>query len=300
MIKGALPQIYLVEDTDLTVLAYELHIFPGDFLRECEFNLRSLITSTGTDAIAIMSKNHLWLSDAMFAYYSTADLHQMLFTTEYIGARAFLFHTERRENGHLFGDMLMMDLDTLRRDVKKNILYPTGVQIETKDGVRDPVSLEKWNAMEPYEKQALKSWGFTYDPEQFLAWQGHYSEMLRCWKENAFSYAAQDLEEKLNYQYMESAEHPDMDKYRIPLGTAKQMLLYGEAPVYRLLPNGSEKIAPIAAVTTGLWFQHYRAFAIAPEDLGALDKVVHREVARLTGNRPVLHTVQGHGSDHER
>ena len=77
-----LPQIYLIRDTDLTTFAYELHIFPGDFLRESEFNMRSLMTNTGADSIAIMGKNHLWISDAVFAYCSTGDLHQMIFTTD--------------------------------------------------------------------------------------------------------------------------------------------------------------------------------------------------------------------------
>ncbi len=67
------------------------------------------------------------------------------------------------------------------------------------------------------------------------------------------------------------------------------MLLYDEAPVYRLLPAGSEKIAPIAAVSTGLWYENYREFAIVPEDLGALDKLIRRETDRLTGNLPQLY-----------
>lgn len=116
MNQEPLPQIHLIRDTDLSVFAYELHIFAGDFLRECEFNMRSLATNTGADFIAIMGKNHMWLSDALFAYCSTADLHQMISTTEFIGARAFLFHTDRREGGHLYGDLLMMDLDTLQQD----------------------------------------------------------------------------------------------------------------------------------------------------------------------------------------
>ena len=144
MDQEPLPQIHLIRDTDLSVFAYELHIFAGDFLRECEFNMRSLATNAGADSIAIMGKNHMWLSDALFAY-------------------------------------------------------------------------------------------------------------------------------------------------RIPQGTAKQMLLYDEAPVYRLLPSGSEKIAPIAAVSTGLWYENYREFAIAPEDLGALDKLIRRETDQITGNLPQLH-----------
>ena len=141
MNQEPLPQIHLIRDTDLSVFAYELHIFAGDFLRECEFNMRSLATNTGADSIAIMGKNHMWLSDALFAYCSTADLHQMILTTEFIGARAFLFHTDRSEGGHLYGDVLMMDLDTLRQDIKRNILYPCGVNIERKDGSAATVSL---------------------------------------------------------------------------------------------------------------------------------------------------------------
>lgn len=68
MNQEPLPQIHLIRDTDLSIFAYELHIFAGDFLRECEFNMRSLATNTGADSIAIMGKNHMWLSDALFAY----------------------------------------------------------------------------------------------------------------------------------------------------------------------------------------------------------------------------------------
>ena len=56
MNQEPLPQIHLIRDTDLSVFAYELHIFAGDFLRECEFNMRSLATNTGADSIAIMGK----------------------------------------------------------------------------------------------------------------------------------------------------------------------------------------------------------------------------------------------------
>ncbi len=47
MDQEPLPQIHLIRDTDLSVFAYELHIFAGDFLRECEFNMRSLATNAG-------------------------------------------------------------------------------------------------------------------------------------------------------------------------------------------------------------------------------------------------------------
>lgn len=47
MNQEPLPQIHLIRDTDLSVFAYELHIFAGDFLRECEFQNEILSQSMG-------------------------------------------------------------------------------------------------------------------------------------------------------------------------------------------------------------------------------------------------------------
>ena len=165
MKDDALPQIHLVRDTDLGVFAYELHILAGDFLRESELNMRSLATNTRPDSIAIMGKNHIWLADALSAYYPTGELYRMAAMTEYPGARAFLFHTERKEDGRLYGDVLMTDLDTLRQDIERNTLYPYGVNMEYRDGTKAEAGIEKWEAMELCEKDALKTWHYLYAPE---------------------------------------------------------------------------------------------------------------------------------------
>ena len=284
MKQEPLPQIHLVHDTDLGIFAYELHILAGDFQRESEFNLRSLAANTGPDSIAVMGKKHIWLADALSAYYPTGELYRMAAMTEYPGARAFLFHTERKEGGRLYGDVLMMDLDTLRQDIERNTLYPYGVSMEYRDGTKAEAGIEKWESMELCEKDALKTWRYLYAQEQVTEWQYRYSNRFSQWKEQAFSYMPQDLEERLNVEYMEAAQNPDMDMYRIPLGTAKQMLLDG-GPVYRLFPGGPEKLLPIAAVT-GLWYENYREFAVRPEDLGAVDRLVRRETDRIMGIRP--------------
>ena len=298
MKQEPLPQIHLVRDTDLGVFAYELHILAGDFLENSEFNLHTLAANTGPDSIAVMGKKHMWLSDALLAYCPSAELYRMAAMTEYPAARAFLFHTERREDGRPYGDVLMMDLDTLRQDIERNTLYPYGVSMEYRDGTKAEAGIEKWESMELCEKDALKTWRYLYAPEQVTEWQYRYSNRFSQWKEQAFSYMPQDLEERLNVEYMEEAQNPDTDMYRIPLGTAKQMLLDG-GPVYRLFPGGPEKVPPIAAVT-GLWYENYREFAVTPEDLGALDRLVRRETDRLMGIHTQLNKIQGRRPSPER
>ena len=85
MKQEPLPQIYHVKDTDIPRFAYMLHVLAGDFLRESEFNMRTLATEVQPDTIAIMGKNHMWLHDALAAYRTTADLHQMIFTRKTSG-----------------------------------------------------------------------------------------------------------------------------------------------------------------------------------------------------------------------
>lgn len=56
MKQEPLPQIYHVKDTDIPRFAYMLHVLAGDFLRESEFNMRTLATEVQPDTIAIMGK----------------------------------------------------------------------------------------------------------------------------------------------------------------------------------------------------------------------------------------------------
>lgn len=105
--------------------------------------------------ITANQKRYLSFASVGHIYCSTADLHQMIFTTEYIGAKAFLFHADRKEDDHLYGDALMMDLDTLRQDVKHNILYSFKVNIAPKEGCAIMVSLEKWQTYENYREFAI-------------------------------------------------------------------------------------------------------------------------------------------------
>lgn len=302
MKQESLPQIHLVRDVDLAEFAYKLHIFAGDYLGESEHNLRSLAANTGADSIAVMGERHMRLSDALLAYRPTSELYRMAATTEYPGARAFLFHAERTEGGRLFGDVLMMDLGTLRQEIGKNTLYPYGVGMVYRDGTKAEADIEKWEAMELCEKDTLKSWQYLYAPEQATEWQHYYSGKFSQWKEQAFSFMEQDLEERLNMGYMEAAQNPDMDMYRIPLETAKQMLLNGDGPVCRLLPGGAEELAPLTAITTGLWYMDYREFAVAPENLGGIDRLVRRETDRLAGRiqRPKEQPGQGHKKEEKR
>ncbi len=294
MKKEQIQRIHLVRGADLAEFAYKIHILAGDFLQGSEANLRSLVENGGTDLIAVMGERHVLLSDAVSAYLPTAELNRMAAAEEYPKARAFLFHVGRKDVGRLYGDIVMTGLDTLRQDIRKNALYPYGVSMVYRDGAEAEADIEKWEAMELCEKDALKSWRYLYDPEQMAEWRRCYSERFSQWRKQAAPCAEQDLMERLNTEYMLAAENPDMGMYRIPLETADQLLLNGDCPVYRLLPGGAKELSPVTAVTTGLRNTDYREFAIAREGLEKLKHLTYRETDRIAGR--VLRS-RGSGED---
>ena len=57
--------------------------------------------------------------------------------------------------------------------------------------------------------------------------------------------------------------------------------MYGDAPVFRLLPGDIEQVKPIMAIKTGLWYSAYREFAIAPKNWAGMERACSREAQKI-------------------
>lgn len=282
--------LYGVQNTDITDFVYKLHALAGDYLRDAEYNLHALDNEACADFVVLMSDQSIRLEDAAFAYQKGMDLNQSLFTSEYRNERAFLLQVEHREVGRAYGDVLLLDCDTLRRDVSAHAISPVDVTATGKDGTEASMSFEKWASLELYEKDALQSWVYRFAPEDRKALGQHQSEFFAHWMGRADMMKSSDLLLRLNTHYMMGAQNPQWDMYRIPQETARQMLLNNDAPVHRLLPGGAEQLQPIAAVKTGLWYSSCCEFAVKPEDLPGLDRACKRQTERIMG-RVLKHAV---------
>lgn len=285
MLQEALPQIYYIPEVDLTDFIYKLHMLCGDFLGDVDQNMRSLMKGQGAELIAVMGNGHLQLGDAMDAYCSTGKMQQTIFTRGFEDGRAFLFHIMEEQYGHFYGEVLMTDVDTLRQDIRSTIQYPYGVSIVDSGDEQAEISLEEWITMRLCEKLELRTWGFRYREDQTGLIQVHLLEIFDVWRKLAIQVSDEYIQDRLNTEYMLDAENSDPDMIRIPMETAKQLLLYGDCPVYRLYPYEPEKLPAIAAFTSGLWYQDEQEFAIMPEDTGALNRLAQRETDKFLRNR---------------
>lgn len=285
MMQEALTRIYYISEVDLTDFIYKLHIMCGDYTEDVERNMSSLMKGHGTDLIAVMGNGHLRLGDAMDAYCSTGKIQQTIFTREYEDGRAFLFHIMEERYGHFYGEVLLTDVNTLRQDIRGVIQYPSGVSIVDSGGEQTEISLEAWMTMRLCEKLELRTWGFRYREDQTGLIQVHLLEIFDVWRKLAVQVSDEYIQHQLNMEYMLDAENSDPDMIRIPMETAKQILLYGDCPVYRLYPYDPEQLPAIAAFTCGLWYQEEQEFAVMPEDAGALNRLAQREADVFLRNR---------------
>ena len=88
-----------------------------------------------------------------------------------------------------------------------------------------------------------------------------------------------------NSEYMAGAKYSQPGMLRIPQETAKNILLNGDAPVFRLMPRSVELMSNITAAKNGLNFQNFREFAVKKDDRAGIDKLCSREIAEIV-NKP--------------
>lgn len=145
--------LYSVKDTDLTEFICRYHMLAGDYLREMDDNLLAFLKGGANDFTAIFNDRNTWLDNSASAYQPSKEIHSLLYTSDYQGARLFLFHIDRMESGHAYGDVLLTDTDFLCRDVNQHTVSPVGILTVDKTGVEAHLSFEQWAAMNLSEKR---------------------------------------------------------------------------------------------------------------------------------------------------
>lgn len=300
MRKEAPLLLYAVRNTDITAFVYKLHIMAGDYLRDAEHNLRELTSGRGGASIALMSERHICLSDALSAYRHGADLNQRLFTSEFREKRAFLFRIVCREKGRAYGDVLLMDCAALRLEVEAHAVSPAGIAAVQRDGTKNDTDFAQWAAMDLCEKDALQSWEYRYVSEDVAAAGQRYIAFFQGWLDRAEVVSPAYLMERFNAEYMGDAKYPQWGMCRVPQETARQMLLHGDATVFRLTDGNAAPITPIETIKSGLWYSEFREFAIMPEDLPRLNERCYHEIAKLTEQPLSPHMPDKPLSIHER
>ncbi|MDR1206064.1 MAG: antirestriction protein ArdA, partial [Peptococcaceae bacterium] len=252
-----------VSNTDLAALLMEMHAVGGDYTRNAKGSLQTLFGGA-PDYFVLMNKMLISVIPAEELYHRNVVGHtlwQGLQATEEV--KTFFFTVTEREGPRVVGSLYELDVAGLQDSLRDGSFDFTHIDAEMKDGAKRTITFEAWQAMDKIERDGIQSWVYHYDPADVTKLNTLIYTLRRVCEKNREAIAADEFLTKLNTAYMARADHPQPDMLRVARKTASDMLARGDADVYRLLPDGPEKLWPIDAVKSdGLWFANYRAFAI--------------------------------------
>ena len=263
-------------DVDVPTFLAQLHAIAGDFSRDADHSIGTLGNLRSADYLLLMSENGAFFTETMHAYRrGTTAFDFWMSVTEKPETQAFSVHLTE-VHGQITGTVAQVGVAARQRDLLENSIQPIRVDATLQNGDTRAYTPEAWNALEPIEKDRIQNWNRVFEDGAFSEVTRHLDELRGNIEDSHRVVSAQELLEVANAVYMDHARQPQPDMLRVSQTAAKEMLARGDGDVYRLLPEGPEKLSPTDAIKSGLWFSEHREFAIRREDMAGLQKWAER------------------------
>ena len=279
----------MLKNADLTALLMKIHALGGDYMSDARFNMTILEGRRTAEYFLLMREQSLYLTGAAHAYrVGTTANDNIMNAAESAGAKVFMLLVTDMHQPHVIGDIAELNLAELQRDIRRHCISHTRVDAVPKIGPEVSYTPEQWDALDAEDLHRLQSWTRHFESADLQAVLSHVHD-VRERREEAGKEIPEDIFlAELNKQYMLRAENPQPDMIRVTLPAAKEMLLHEDAEVYRLFPQGSERLDKLDALPArgGLWYLENREFAIRPRDLGNLDHWASREMTNICRAAP--------------
>jgi len=288
------PQPLKLADTELAGFVVKAHSLCGGDSQSASYNLNVLANLRSAEYLMLMDGRNIFLTEAAHAYRrgTTAyDAFSNMNTQGNPNIKAFAIHVTDVHNGPARGDVVELNAEDRRQDILYHSIEHTRVDAVPKFGPEQSFSPEEWERLEDIDRHMLESWTRHFESNDLKAVNRHLDDLRDSDSDIGNIVDESAFLAKMNGSYMAAAENPQPDMLRITLPVAKEMLARGDAEVYRLFPEGPDKLQPLDAIRNSgsLWYQEYREFAIKRKDMPGLDRWAARETAALIKQRQKEH-----------
>ena len=261
----------MVQETDLSALLLGMHAACGDYMRDSKYNVSALNGSD--DFFVVDTGNMLIVSPADSLYYDDTYEHGLWQSlTDSSDIKAYIMSVEGRKSGQITGSIYEAEVSAIQISIQKQGITLTHIDAEMKDGSKCSFSHTEWKAMDPIERDQVIGWDKHYDHVEKAQISALVSNMRFAYASINSPMSPHDFLHKVNEPYMNQAANKKSGMLRITLDAARELLAQNVIDVFRMTPKGTEKLSPLDAVKTGLWYSFDREFAIKPDDLKGFEK----------------------------
>lgn len=269
----------MVENVEIPAFLAQLHATAGSFSRDAEYNIGVLSNLRSADYLLLMGQDGAYLTEAAHAYRrGTTAFDLWMNAAINPETQAFSIHLTD-VHGHVAGIIVQADLNARQLDILENSIRPIKVEATMQNGETQEYTPEAWDALELIEKDRIQDYRRVFEDDGYSQVNRHLEARFEDEAAVCRIVSPQEFLTAVNAVYMDHARCPQPDMLRVSQTAAQEMLARGDGDVYRLLPEGPEKLSPTDAVKIGLWFSEHREFAIRREDAAGLQKWAERSAS---------------------
>jgi hypothetical protein len=270
----------MVEGASVPEFLTMLHNLVGDYEREAHLSIDTLLALRSSEYLLLLDGSSAYLTAAAHAYRQGSDEHKMWVRADGENATAFAIHLTE-VHGEITGDIALIDVKARQDDIAIHHISPVKIEVTLQRGDVLTPTPQEFNVLSLLEKDSIQSCRREFADRDFAKLFRHLDYLTEKDAQTHKVVTTDVFLSEINVNYMAKSEFPQEDMLRIPQQTAKEMLARGDAEVYRLLPSGPEKLSPMDAVKSGLWFSESREYAIKREDMPGLSNWAERKTVEI-------------------
>jgi hypothetical protein len=264
------PKLLKAPDVELAPFLAKLHAVAGEYAHDAGHNLDTLIALRSSEYLLLLDKKSAYLIEAAHAYRKgTTAFDIWTGALDAPGTKALAIHVTE-VSGRIIGDVEELDLAERQRDIFNYSIRPIAIKATLGNGETVEYSPAEWEGLSPQEKDRAKSWRREFRDGDYSEVHQHLAE-ISDGLGSAKTVSADEFLVGLNIAYKERSRCEADGFLRVSGDAAKEILARGDAEVFRLKPEGAEKLEQIDAVRNILWLSGHLEFAIRQKDLPKLE-----------------------------
>ncbi|GHV39876.1 hypothetical protein FACS189490_04170 [Clostridia bacterium] len=260
-----------IDNIDLAAFMAEFHAVCGNCTRDLRRNLQILANDGEVFFVIRNAETVATVSVESLLYEDCPERQWLLSLQDSPNSYTIALSVVSREDGRILGDMLTVELEQLQSFAREHSVAAIYFDAEFRDGTKRTFTADEWRDLPLNKRDHIHQWATRYEP----GGRERIRNLTVTLRENCRDFSQKPDAQFLataGAEYMARAENHQTGMLRLGQDAAREILAKDIVPIYRLLPDGAEKLAPIDAAKTGLNYSSYREFAVKVEDLSGVEK----------------------------
>lgn len=271
-----------LDDVDIAATIMKLHAVCFGNMDFASDSLKKLIKGHDRDYLLLADSSEVCFFPAIEAYKrGTEAFEQTSYLTKYPAegsdTKAFAIRVGSRGNDVATGDLIELNVKALCANITRHAAVPDRIDAVFSNYAKISYDLWSWADIPTYAREDVRSYEVHFADDGLAEAARRYASFTSVNEMSSEAVGMDVFLTEVNAAYMAAAEHQRPGMIRIANEAAKEILAQGATDVYKLTPDGAQKLSPIEAMRP-LVFAEHRELAIEQADISSLDKWAERAV----------------------